>query len=65
MSFSHYDYKLKTFNAKEILDKEKDLRRLMRLNTTRENMELADKAGFKEKQIFWKFYNFECWLLVK
>ena len=65
MSFSHYDYKLKTFNAKEILDKEKDLRRLMRLNTTRENMDLAEKAGFKEKQIFWKFYNFECWLLVK
>jgi tRNA (cmo5U34)-methyltransferase len=65
MNFSHYDYKLKTFSAKEILDKEKDLRRLMRLNTTRENMELAEKAGFSQKQIFWKFYNFECWLLVK
>lgn len=65
MNFSHYDYKLKTFSAKEILDKEKDLRRLMRLNTTRENMELADKAGFSNKQIFWKFYNFECWMLVK
>lgn len=65
MNFSHYDYKLQSFSAQEILSKEKDLRKIMRCNTVKENMELASKAGFEQKQLFWKFYNFECWLFIK
>jgi tRNA (cmo5U34)-methyltransferase len=65
MTFVHYDYKLKSFNSDEILDKEKDLRLLMRTQTSNENIKMAEKAGFTDNLLFWKFYNFECWLLRK
>lgn len=65
MTFVHYDYKLKSFTSDEILNKEKDLRFLMRTQTSNENIKMAERVGFTDNLLFWKFYNFECWLLRK
>jgi tRNA (cmo5U34)-methyltransferase len=65
MTFTHYDYKLKSFLPNEILSKEKDLRLLMRTQTSQENIQMAERVGFTNNLLFWKFYNFECWLLRK
>ena len=65
MTFSYYDYKQKSFSPQEILDKEQDLRQLMRCNTSYENQLLTEHAGFLNAQMIWKFYNFECWVYRK
>jgi len=66
-SFAHYDYKANYFTAEEILAKERDLRRIMWPNTTAENIDLAEQAGFDltRSEAIWKFHNFECVILVK
>lgn len=65
MTFAHYDYKQKNFLPEEILNKEKDLRKLLRPQTTEKNLKMAEKAGFENPLLFWKFFNFECWILQK
>lgn len=65
LSFSHYDYKLKHFSAKEIIDKEKDLRYIMKPNTLIQNVELLKKVGFKNISTFWQSYNFVGLIAVK
>ena len=62
---AHYDFKRKSFSAQEILDKEQDLRSVMRLQTSDENKEMAWKAGFRRSALLWKFFNFECHVFVK
>ena len=64
-TFSYYDYKKKSFTAEEIMNKEQDIRQLMRCNTSKENQFIAQKAGFLNSQLIWKFYNFECWVYKK
>lgn len=62
---AHYDYKRKSFTAQEILDKERDLRTMMRLQTSKENQDMAWEAGFRNSALLWKFFNFECYVYVK
>jgi tRNA (cmo5U34)-methyltransferase len=62
---AHYDYKRKSFTAQEILDKEQDLRNMMRLQTSSENQDMAWKAGFTNSALLWKFFNFECYVYLK
>ena len=62
---AHYDFKLKSFTAEEVLNKEQDLRTIMRPLTTEENLEMAWNAGFKKSALLWKFFNFECYVFVK
>ena len=62
---AHYDFKRKTFTAEEILNKERDIRSMMRVNTSSKNQALAEDAGFAHGTMFWKFFNFEAWLFVK
>ena len=62
---AHYDFKRKSFTAQEILDKEQDLRTVMRLQTSEENQDMARKAGFRRSALLWKFFNFECHVFVK
>jgi len=64
-TFAYYDHKRKSFTPQQIMDKERDLRKLMWVNTSEQNLELAGNAGFTEGQLMWKFLNFECYLLVK
>jgi tRNA (cmo5U34)-methyltransferase len=65
LSFSHYDYKLNHFSAKEIIDKEKDLRYIMKPNTLMQNVELLKKVGFKNISTFWQSYNFVGLIAIK
>ena len=62
---AYYDFKRETFSTEEIMDKERDLRKLMTVQTSQENLDLAGQAGFISGEMFWKFYNFEAWLFVK
>jgi tRNA (cmo5U34)-methyltransferase len=65
LTSSHFDFKRKSFSTEEILNKDQDLRDEMRPNTTEQNMYLANMVGFYDFQLLWKFYNFECYLMVK
>lgn len=60
-----FDFKRKVFTPEEILNKEQDLRPIMKLNSSVQNQVLADQAGFRVGTMFWKFYNFEAWLYIK
>jgi tRNA (cmo5U34)-methyltransferase len=64
-TFSYYDYKRRSFTPEQIMDKERDLRKIMWPGTTLDNINLAYEAGFSKTDLFWKFHNFECWVLVK
>ena len=62
---AHYDFKRKAFSADEILNKERELRRIMKVNSSMGNQILAENAGFTVGTMFWKFFNFEAWLYIK
>jgi tRNA (cmo5U34)-methyltransferase len=57
MTFTFYDYKRKNFTDKEILDKEVQLRHMMKLNSKTEIYNMFNKAGF-EVHNFWQNFNF-------
>jgi tRNA (cmo5U34)-methyltransferase len=57
-TFSHYDYKLKSFDSNEILQKEKDLRFIMKPNDLNELRLLLENVGFKTITPFWQMFNF-------
>lgn len=63
--FTHYDQKLKSFKPKEILSKQRDLRRIMRPLTDSENIDIFKEAGFTKIETFYQSLNFKGWILVK
>lgn len=63
-TFLYYDFKKHNFTNDEILNKEKDLRSIMRLNTSKENDSLL-KSKFRAVEIFWKHLNFEAKVCIK
>jgi len=65
MNNAYYDFKRKKFTPVQIMNKERDLRCLMKPNESFENQEIAFDAGFTEGICFWKFFNFEAWLYIK
>lgn len=65
MTFSHYDYKLKNFNANELISKEKDLRYIMKPNTSKELDNLLFDVGFSKTTIFWQMFNFKGIIALK
>jgi tRNA (cmo5U34)-methyltransferase len=64
-TFSYYDYKKVSFTEKQILDKEKDLRTILKPNTTQENLYLLNMAGFQKIVMIYKYFHFEAYLCVK
>ena len=64
-TFTHYDYKLKSFSEKEIMQKQFDLRYIMRPVSERENLQLFSDAGFHKVESFWQSLNFKGWVLIK
>jgi tRNA (cmo5U34)-methyltransferase len=64
-TFSYYDYKKVSFSEKQILDKEKDLRTILKPNTTTENLQMIREVGFQKIECFYKYFQFEGWLCVK
>ena len=57
MTFMYYDYKRKNFTDTEILDKEVQLRHMMKPNTKTELFKMCVDAGF-ELHTFWQNFNF-------
>jgi len=57
MTFMYYDYKRKNFTDTEILDKEVQLRHMMKPNTKTELFKMCMDAGF-ELHTFWQNFNF-------
>jgi tRNA (cmo5U34)-methyltransferase len=57
MTFMFYDYKRKNFTEKEILDKEVQLRHMMKPNTRTEIFDMCHRAGFST-HTFWQNFNF-------
>ena len=58
MTFMYYDYKRQHFTDKEILDKEVQLRHMMKPNTKTEMFKMCEDAGFKDLHVFWQNFNF-------
>jgi tRNA (cmo5U34)-methyltransferase len=65
LNLSYFDFKRKSFESKEILDKEYDIRHQLKPFTTKENLEMIKKAGFNNIYCFYKMFNFEAYLCIK
>jgi len=52
-TFNFYDYKSKKFSADEILNKERELRNMLKPNQWNEIQEMLQNAGFTKIQQFW------------
>ncbi|MBN2881262.1 methyltransferase domain-containing protein [Candidatus Woesearchaeota archaeon] len=64
-TFSYYDYKRKSFDAKTILDKQIRLREIMKPLSESDNLNLFREAGFTKINSFFQSLNFKGWLLIK
>ena len=58
MTFMYYDYKRQHFTDKEILDKEVQLRHMLKPNTKTAMFDMCYDAGFKDLHVFWQNFNF-------
>ena len=65
LTFNHYDYKRKSFTPEEIMDKEKELRDMLKPNTWRELKSMMWCAGFQDCQIFWRNHQFVGVIAIK
>ena len=65
MTFNHYDYKRKTFTPEQIMDKEIQLRDMLKPNTWVELNTMLKEAGFKHTQVFWRNHQFVGAIAVK
>ena len=65
LTFNHYDYKRKSFSPEEIMDKEKELRDMLKPNTWEELKSMIWCAGFKDCQIFWRNHQFVGVIAIK
>jgi tRNA (cmo5U34)-methyltransferase len=61
----HYDYKLESFDKKEIFDKERSLRQLMKIKTLEENISDLNKVGFNRVEVIWKRHSFVGLIAIK
>jgi tRNA (cmo5U34)-methyltransferase len=62
----YHDFKLENgLTEKEVFAKSRSLRGVMQPNTTSENIEMLNKAGFADIDIFYKWCNFVGFIAVK
>jgi tRNA (cmo5U34)-methyltransferase len=64
-TFANYDYKKTNFTNKEILEKEKSLRKIMKPLTEKENLKNLNKVGFEKISKFYQSLNFCAWVAIK
>lgn len=64
-TFTHYDFKRKNFTDKDILDKEKELRHMMKPNTRSELIDFCHDAGFRSVDSFWQNHAFTGFIAIK
>ena len=64
-TFSNYDYKSRSFTPDQILEKERDLRRIMKPLTKVQNEQMLKHVGFSTVELFYQSLNFCAWIAVK
>ena len=64
-SSAYYDYKKQSFTEKEIFDKERSLRTLLKPNTEAENLNMLYSVGFRKIEKFYQYFQFGAYLCVK
>ena len=66
-TFTYYDYKREHFTSDDILNKEKQLRHMMKLNTRKELISKCATAGFAFDRIdsFWQNHSFTAFIAIK
>jgi tRNA (cmo5U34)-methyltransferase len=65
MTFCYYDWKRQNFDEKQILEKERQLRHMMKLMTREQVTSMLTDAGFASVQPFWQNFNFVGWIALK
>ena len=65
ITFNYYDYKRKSFDTEDIMDKERTLRHMMKPNTWEEIEINLARAGFSDVQPFWRNHAFVGALAIK
>lgn len=65
MTFCYYDWKRGYFDNQQILDKETELRHMMKPLTFSDTTEMLTKAGFSTIQSFWQNFNFIAAIALK
>ena len=65
MQFCYYDYKRQFYSAEELLDKEVNLRHMMKPLTYEELIGMIQQAGFESVQPFWQNFNFVGIIAIK
>ena len=65
LTFNYYDYKRKSFDTEDIMNKERTLRHMMKPNTWNELTDMIYNAGFKDVQPFWRNHMFVGAIAVK
>ena len=66
-TFTYYDYKREHFTSDDILNKERQLRHMMKLNTRNELINKCATVGFCFQKIesFWQNYGFAAFIAIK
>ena len=65
LTFCYYDWKQQYFSEQEILEKEVQLRHMMKLLNHSEVTALLNECGFNLVQQFWQNFNFRSWIAIK
>jgi len=65
ITFNYYDYKRKSFDAEDIMDKERTLRNIMKPLTWGQLEHMISYAGFTTVQPFWRNHSFVGALAIK
>ena len=65
ITFNYYDYKRKSFDTEDIMDKERTLRNIMKPLTWKDLELMVSFAGFKTVQPFWRNHSFGGALAIK
>ena len=58
ITFNYYDYKRKSFDTEDIMDKERTLRNIMKPLTWEQLEQMISYAGFTTVQPFWRNHSF-------
>jgi len=65
ITFNYYDYKRKSFDTEDIMDKERTLRNIMKPLTWKQLELMVSFAGFTTVQPFWRNHSFVGALAIK
>jgi len=63
--FSHWEHKLNNFTSDEIINKQFDLKLIMKCMLEKDLLNLLKEVGFNKIYSFWQIYNFKGYIVIK